>query len=70
MAMDKRMKELQKHQNVAVTALRDKIYSERMSLLRKRKDDTDCLVVRIRNLKSDVRKKMTEEDRKLQDQLR
>lgn len=63
--MDKRLKELRKHQNQAMMALRDKIYNEKMALLAKRKEDTDCLVVRIRNLRNDVKKKMADEEKKL-----
>jgi hypothetical protein len=51
-------------------ALRDKIYNEKLALLARRKDDTECLVVRIRNLRNDVKKKMAEEEKKMSEQIR
>ena len=60
-AIDKKLKEFRKRQNHAVMTLKDKIYNERLALVGKRKEDTECLIVRIRNLQSEIKRKMQDE---------
>lgn len=68
--IEKKLKELKRHQAIAIGALKDKIHAERLNIINKRKEDTECLVIRIRNLRGEIRKKMADEEKRANEQMR